>query len=130
MSKKNNRPYHPVNWEKEKERISQNTSFNQNPLGNANLMEVIIQLVVGAVLSLGWFIYQAYQFGFAQASLVKTAWFMVLSTALFLIIVIVGGFSFGYVFSSQGKRWGKLLLPLSLIIWVIITYFINNYALS
>ena len=130
MSKKNNRPYHPIDWDKEKEKLSPNANNGQNPLADRNLIGAMLQLVFGGGVSLIWFIYQAYQLGFVHASMGTTIGLMALSIFLFVVMVLILGISIGYAFKSQGKSWGGMLLPLSIILWVVLTYGINNFAMS
>lgn len=135
MSKKNWRPYQPINFDLEREKIvSENQlqaqKITQNPMMDKNLIGTMIEMFSALFVSLGWMLYQAYIFGLAQIGLTNTIIHMAISVFIFLLFVLVGGISLGYGLSSQGKRWGKVLLPVSLILWVVCTYFIGNYFIT
>ena len=130
MSKKNNRPYQPIDCDKEKEKLSPNANFGKNPLADTNLIGAMLQVILWGWASLGWFIYQSYQLGLAQASLGTTIGLMTLSTILFVIMVLILGISIGHLMKTQGKAWGTILFPLSIVLWAFLTYNINNFAMS
>jgi len=46
MSKKNNRPYQPIDWDKEKEKLSPNANFGKNPLADTNLIGAMLQVIL------------------------------------------------------------------------------------
>jgi hypothetical protein len=66
----------------------------------------------------------------AQASLGTTIGLMTLSTILFVIMVLILGISIGHLMKTQGKAWGTILFPLSIVLWAFLTYTINNFAMS